>query len=61
LAQKMLPNATIVADRFHVIKMVGDELNSAIIKEKRAVNLIEDEAEKKEKQEILSQFLRRSF
>jgi transposase len=54
LVQKMLPNATIVADRFHVMKMVGDELNSAIIKEKKSVDLIEDEAEKKEKKEILS-------
>jgi len=49
LTEKMFPNATIVADRFHVIKMVGDELNSAIIKEKKTIDLIEDEAEKKEK------------
>ena len=35
LIAKVLPEANIIADRFHVMKIVGDELNSAIIQAKK--------------------------
>lgn len=54
LAEKMLPNAAIVADRFHVAKLLGDELNRARNQEKRAVNKIEDKAEQEKLEAVLS-------
>jgi transposase len=53
LVKKILPDATIVADRFHVMKLVGDELNQAIIKEKKAVKLVADPTEKERKESVL--------
>ena len=46
LVEKLMPDANIVADRFHVMKLIGSELNSAIIQTKKANELITDEAEK---------------
>lgn len=46
LVQKLMPDANIIADRFHVMKLVGEELNTAIINAKKANELVEDEAEK---------------
>ena len=54
LVKKMLPNAEIVADRFHVAKLLGDELNRARNQEKRAANKIEDKAEKEKLEAVLS-------
>lgn len=55
LIQKLMPDANIIADRFHVMKLVGDELNSAIIKTKKASQSIQDEAERTRIQEALKQ------
>lgn len=54
LVEKMLPNAEIVADRFHVAKLLGDELNRARNQEKRALNKIEDKAEQAKLAAVLS-------
>ncbi len=50
-----MPNATIVADRFHVAKVINDELNRARSSAKREVNKIEDENERERLKQVLSQ------
>lgn len=55
LVRKVLPNADIVADRFHVMKLVNEEFNQARNAEKRAVNQIKDEAKKAELQAVIKQ------
>lgn len=54
LIKKIMPNAEIVADRFHVSKLINDSLNKARIMEKKAVQRIEDEDEKKRLNDVLS-------
>ena len=49
-----MPNAAIVADRFHVMKLVNEELNRAKNDQNNAINELEDEAEKEERQAVLS-------
>jgi transposase len=53
LIRKILQNADIVADRFHVMKLVNEELNRDRNAEKKAVNEQEDEAKKEELQAVL--------
>jgi transposase len=53
LVQKLMPDANIIADRFHVMKLVGAELNSAIIQAKKATESMTDAAEKMRMQEAL--------
>lgn len=53
LIKKRLPNAEIVADRFHVSRLIGDTLNKARISVKRALKEIEDESERKRLERIL--------
>ena len=53
LIKKVLPNADIVADRFHVMKLVNAELNRARNAEKKAVNSLKDDSKKEELQAIL--------
>ena len=55
LVEKLMPDANIVADRFHVMKLVVSELNSAIIKTKKANETITDEAEKARMQAAFKQ------
>lgn len=55
LVQKLMPDANIIADRFHVMKLVGEELNSAIIQAKQAAKTMTDEAEKARIQAALKQ------
>lgn len=52
LVRKVIPNADIVADRFHVVKLVNEELNRARNAERKAINELEDEAKKQELQAI---------
>lgn len=52
LIRRVLPNADIVADRFHVMKLVNQELNRARIAEKKASNELENEAKKSELQAV---------
>lgn len=53
LVRKVLPNADIVADRFHVMKLVNEELNRARNAEKRVINEVTDEAKKEELQAVI--------
>jgi transposase len=53
LVKKMMPNADIVADRFHVMKLVNDELNSVIINTKRSNKLTKDETTRKQVEDAL--------
>ncbi len=55
LVQKMMPDANIIADRFHVMKLVGEELNSAIIQAKKTTESMTDEVEKARTKEALKQ------
>lgn len=48
LVQKLLANADITVDRFHVMKIVNEELNAARIKVKLAAAQLEDETKKSE-------------
>ena len=54
LVKKCIPNATIVADRFHVMKVINDELNQARNSAKREVNKIENENERDRLKQVLS-------
>jgi transposase len=53
LIKKVLPNADIVADRFHVMKLVNAELNQARNAEKKVINEIKDDVQKEELQAVL--------
>lgn len=53
LLRKVLPQADIVADRFHVMKLVNEELNRMRNSEKRGVNELKNKAEKAKLQAIL--------
>lgn len=53
LISKRLPNAEIVADRFHVSKVINNALNRAIISEKKAIKEMEDEQERQRLSNIL--------
>jgi transposase len=46
LVEEMMPNATVVADRFHVIKILNDELDEQRRAEKRAAKKITKKAER---------------
>ena len=50
---KVLPNADIVAARFHVMKLVNEELNRARNAEKKATDELKDESKKEELQAVL--------
>jgi transposase len=54
LVEKMLPNAEIVADRFHVAKLLGDELNRARNQEKKAIDKLQDKDEQENLKAVLS-------
>lgn len=41
LGEKICPNAVITADRFHVMKLVNEELNSARIQQKKTAEALE--------------------
>ena len=53
LVKKCIPNATIVADRFHIMKVINDELNRARNTAKREVNKIENETERERLKQVL--------
>jgi len=54
LVQELMPSAEVVADRFHVMKQVNEELDEQRKKEKREIETIKDESEKKLKKEVLT-------
>lgn len=49
LVEEIIPNAQIVADRFHLIKHVNEELDSKRKQEKKLIAKLENEKEKKDK------------
>lgn len=53
LVKKRMPNAEIVADRFHVSKIINDELNKARIAEKKGLKDTEDKKERERLEDIL--------
>lgn len=53
LVSKRMPNADIVADRFHVSKIINDALNKEIISERKAVKNNDNEEEKKQLESII--------
>ena len=55
LIKKYLPNAEIVADRFHVMKLVNEEFNKARNREKKAIDSNPDTAEKERLKEAFKQ------
>lgn len=46
VAEELMPNAEIVADRFHVMKKINEELDGQRKKERREINKIKDKSEK---------------
>ena len=50
-----MPDANIIADRFHVMKLVGDKLNTALNQAKKANASIQDAAEKARMKEAFKQ------
>ena len=48
LVQELMPSAEVVADRFHVMKQVNEELDKQRRVEKRAVDKIKNEAKKRQ-------------
>ena len=48
LVEEMMPNATVVADRFHVIKLLNEELDEQRKAEKRAAKKITKKAEREQ-------------
>jgi len=55
LIGKLMPDANIIADRFHVMKLVGDKLNTALNQAKKANASIQDAAEKARMKEAFKQ------
>jgi transposase len=49
LANELMPNAEVVADRFHVMKQINEELDRERIRVKREAEKVENEDEKKKK------------
>jgi transposase len=54
LAEELMPNAQVVADRFHVMKQINEELDKERRKLKRETNKIENKDEKEEKTEAIT-------
>lgn len=46
VAEELIPNAEIVADRFHVMKKINEELDGQRKKERREINKIKDKSAK---------------
>lgn len=49
LAEELMPNANIIADRFHVMKLINEELDQMRKKEKRAADNIKNKVERDKK------------
>ena len=46
VVEELMPNAEVVADRFHVMKQINEELDNQRKKERRGVNKIKNKPEK---------------
>ena len=49
LVEEMMPNATVIADRFHIAKIVNEELDKERKREKRAAEKIKNKEEREKK------------
>ncbi len=49
VVEELMPNAEVVADRFHVMKQINDELDKIRKKERREINKIKNKRKKEEK------------
>ena len=49
IVEELMPNAEVVADRFHVMKQINEELDGQRKKERRKINKIEKKEEKEKK------------
>jgi transposase len=54
LVKEMMPKATVVADRFHVIKLINEELDNQRKAEKRAAKEITNQVERERILEVLT-------
>ena len=54
VVEELIPNAEVVADRFHVMKKINEELDQMRKKEKREINKIKDKEEKEQKMRAIS-------
>ena len=53
LVKRVLPSADIVADRFHVMQLVNEELNRVKNAEKRAINEVKNQVKQSELQAVI--------
>ena len=49
VVEELIPNAQVVADRFHVMKQINEELNARRKKEKRQAEKLKDKKEREQK------------
>jgi transposase len=54
VVKELMPNVEIVADRFHVMKQVNDELDQARKSERRKVNKMKNKKEKQKKLKVIT-------
>lgn len=54
LVKRYMPNANIVADRFHVMKIINETLNKAKNSEKKAIDKIKNKQESQRLHEVIS-------
>ena len=59
LVQKLMPNAQVVADRFHLMKLLNDELDTKRKSERRRVEKIENKSESEPLIEAIKKRMRR--
>ena len=53
VVKKLMPNVCVVADRFHVMKQINQELDEARKKAKKEVEKIKNKQEKEKKLEVI--------
>ncbi len=49
MVEELIPNAQVVADRFHVMKQINEELDARRKKEKRQIEKLKDKKEREQK------------
>lgn len=53
--EELLPNAQIVADRFHVMKQINEELDNQRKKERREIKKIKNKKKREEKESVIKE------
>lgn len=54
VVEELLPNTQIVADRFHVMKQINEELDGQRKKEKREIKKIKNQKKREEKESVIT-------